>query len=58
MGKGKEVKEEKEQERVGQSSKAGICRKTADDVRVLTYGVSHGKHKGNRVGHINYFRKS
>lgn len=55
MGKGKKVKEEKEQARVGQSSRAGGCR-TADDMFVLEYSVSHGKHKGDRVGHINDFR--
>lgn len=57
MGKGKKAKEENEQERVGQSSRAGRCRRTADDVRVLASDVSHGKHKGNRVGNINDFRK-
>lgn len=56
MGKGKKVKEEKQQARVGQSCRAGGCR-TADDVFVLEYSVSHGKHKGDRVGHINDFRE-
>lgn len=55
-GEREEGKEEREQERRGQSSRAGRCR-TADDVHVLAYSVGHGKHTGNRVGHINDFRK-
>lgn len=48
-----EREEGKGRKRAGKSrSELQGRRKTAGDVRVLAFGVSHGKHKGNRVGHI------
>lgn len=48
-----ESEEGKGRKRAGKSrSELQGRTKTADDVRVLAFGVSHIKHKGNRVGHI------
>lgn len=46
MERGKKVKEEKEHEKPGQRYRTGGCRKTAEDVCVLVYSVSHRELQG------------